>query len=513
MYIKLILGLLVVFLHGYLILYLLRYNWKDLLKRPYLVFCFGTGGTALIIFIMSLAGMSFHFLNSLMSMAVFMVLSLIGFSVRKSKKNAWSLFEGWPKIPGLPMNRWKKLLCVICISIIVIQIGSVFVTSGVIPEASWDGRARWAFKAKVFFTEKSLYIDYFKDSMYIGTHPYYPLLVPLEIFHLYLFIGGVNDGIVKILFAVYLLMLVVAFFDVVRRYCSLYYSLFFTAFLSTLSGFYITFNQSKHFKLADGSAYTCMADLPLAFYSLIAVILLLSYFKKRKFPILCAGSFVLFFCSFTKLEGFYYSIIFVLSLVILILFHDKKRAYLFIRPLLSIALIFAILILPWILFKTYYVNIAHSNFPSSISFSYILNKIHRLEFIIPRLVVECLNISRWHITWILFLTSLVYMVIKRKIKGEILYLLCVVFGFFCFYTIVYMLSSWSGKCDDVSCKVLINVTINRLLFSAAPIALLYSALSLRCAFSFFSPHDVRMSPIPDSSTRYKDLQSEDMGLP
>jgi hypothetical protein len=92
------------------------------------------------------------------------------------------------------------------------------------------------------------------------------------------------------------------------------------------------------------------------------------------------------------------------------------------------------------------------------------------------------------------------MVIKRKIKEEILFSLCVVFGFFCFYTIVYMLSSWSDKCDDVSCKVLITVTIYRLLFSAARIALLYSA------FSFFSRYDVHVSPIPDSTKSFCPLQ-------
>jgi len=62
------------------------------------------------------------------------------------------------------------------------------------PLWSWDAFATWGFKAKVFFLRETVDLNGFE------AHNYYPNLVPLLLTYLYLWLGQVNDHLVKLVF-------------------------------------------------------------------------------------------------------------------------------------------------------------------------------------------------------------------------------------------------------------------------------------------------------------------------
>lgn len=480
MYVKLLAGLAVFYLNGFFLLALLRYDPKDLLKRPHLAFFFGTGITAFLTFLLSFAGIPLKAVNGVIGLAMLLLPGACALVLRKGKRG-WTIHDGSPPSPGGHVNKRLKFFCLLCILIIAIQLFCVLLSSSIMPEASWDGRARWAFKAKIFYQEERLDLGYFSDPKYVESHPYYPLLVPLNMAHLYSFMGEANDSAVKLLFALYVCMAVWTFFDFLRRSLPLFPALIFTAFLGTIPGLYLTLGGGDGFLVTEGSAYTSMADLPLAFHAMTAVIFLLCYLRNRNSLLLAAGAILLSYCAFTKLEGFYFSVIVMLSLAAATLVMDGKPSLRAVLQLLMLAGVFLALYLPWALFKWRYVPFAHENFPPHLTISYALERLDRLTFILPRLLWECVYVPRWHVIGILFLLGVLYLVVKRKLPGESICLLLAILGYFGFLALVYMLSTWWGAADDEAAGKLIEFTINRLYLTLAPIVLIFSALSLRPA--------------------------------
>jgi len=457
-----------VYMFGALILCLLNYNHKDLFKRTYLMFCFGSGGVAFSMFILSLLTIPFGMFSITTVFLALSVFLLFKIRYKGQVKDPWTLYDQRPlkasqQLKGGPF--YKKLLGLFFILIIIVQIFYVISTSLLEPEKSWDGRARWGLKAKILYSEKNIYTDYFKNNKFIYNHPYYPLLVPLETSNVYFFLGSSNDRLVKILFVIYFFMLILAFYDLVRRYLSTTKALFFTALLATI----------PVFLRGEGSANTCMADVPLTFYCFIVVTLFLS--NPTRTMIAIATGIVLFFVAFTKQEGLCYGLFYILSYAIAMRITEKTSASkIFGRHLMIAAMVFIILYCPWLIYRSYFIKLSYANAPASISLAYIMSKIHRVFFIVPRIIKECLKVRLWHIVWPLFFISLCIPK-TRHYRKEIVFLILSITCFFAFYITIFTLSAWWGFQQDTFCKVLINSTISRLFMPLAPVVLLYSALS------------------------------------
>jgi len=465
LYIKLFLYILFLFIKGALLLYLLHGDIKTIWRKPYLLFCFGSGVTSLLLFLGALIHIPFN-VQEYVILGVLLTCALVKKFLYKKVNNLWSINETHPK--NTHLTPWQKPIYLACLCIIVFQIAFVFFHSWIIPEQSWDGRMRWGLKAEVLYTQQSVFTEYFKNPYYFVTHPNYPLLIPLQMTSLYTYVNEVNEQAVKLLFPLYFLMIALALYDYLQSKTSSFSATLFTAFLVTI----------PQFLLHEGSATTMMTDVPLSFYITIAVIFLLQYIQRTNIQILLPTGLLLFFCAFTKLEGFVYGLLLIFSLLLLFIKEKNTRYQFFTRELPILAASFILPYIPWLLFRHIYIPYHYANYPYSIHLSYIFSKLHRITYIIPRYISELLRISTWHITWILPIYGLLQSVKKKSLTKETRFLLFILMVFFLFYSASHIFSSWWNSQTEDSFKEFINVTFSRQLIHLAPVALLFASLSL-----------------------------------
>ena len=79
------------------------------------------------------------------------------------------------------------------------------------PVWAWDAIAMWGFKARVFFLRGAVDLSGFE------AHNYYPNLVPLLVTYLYLWMGEINDLLVKIVFPLWGGAFLMLLFGMLRR--------------------------------------------------------------------------------------------------------------------------------------------------------------------------------------------------------------------------------------------------------------------------------------------------------
>jgi len=383
-------------------------------------------------------------------------------------ERGWSLFSNWPQKVKSHMGRRQKVLYLMLILLIVFEISYLSSRSLLEPETSFDGRVRWGLCAKVLYAEGGIYTDYFDNPKHYYNLPFNPLLVPLQMASIYYAMGEMHARLVKVLFLVYFVMLMAAFYDVARRYVSVLGASLFTAFLATIPPYFY----------GEGSASTCMVDVPLAFFCFVCVVMLFSCLKQKKSGPVIPVAMVLFFCAFAKSEGVYYALIVMFCWFIASLFDkDVHRAGL-LKGAGSMGLLFILLYMPWVIFRMTYIQLDHPNVPDAVTMGYVISKAHRLAFIIPRLIEECFVVYRWHVIWMVFVVSLVCVSKKEFHDKGIVFLLTTIFGFFSFWTLTYMLSAWWGRLDDGACMQLMDVTLFRLYLHLIPVVLLCTVVCL-----------------------------------
>jgi hypothetical protein len=462
-------GLLLIFLTGFCILDLLGYDRKDLPRRPYLAFCYGSGSTSLFMFLSALAHVRLSLGNNLVFVGALLALCIAKGFMGDNRKPRWSLFQVWEVKERGCSGRYQKWLCSLLVLLIAIQIGYLSSRSLLEPETSFDGRVRWGLCAKSIYADRSLYTEYFNNPKDSYNLPFNPLLVPLQMTSMYFAMGGMHARLVKVVFVVYFLMLMAAFYDVAKRYVSVSEALLFTCFLATCPPYFY----------GEGSASTCMADVPLAFFCFMCVVLLLRLVKQTQGAMIVPVAMVAFFCAFTKSEGAYYALIVMFSwLVAAILDKDFPRREV-VRCAVAMAAIFILLYMPWAVFRMSYIQLDHPNVPDGLTMGYVFSKVHRLTFIIPKLIEECLMLYRWHVIWLVFVVSLVCVSRRAFHDKSVVFLLGTIFGFFSFWTLTYMLSAWWGRLDDQACRELMDVTLFRLYLHLIPTVVLCSIACLR----------------------------------
>lgn len=469
LYIKLFIYILTLFLKGALVLYLLNANLNIVWKKPYLLFGFGSGITSLLLFLGSLLHVPFHTQHYIIF--GLLLLSAVGKKLfLKKQTNSWSINNEKPK--QHKPSPWQNPLSLLCSSIIVIQVLFVFIHAAIIPEQSWDGRMRWGLKSEVLYTQQSVFTEYFQNPYFFVTHPNYPLLIPLQMTDLYTSLQEINEQAVKILFSFYFLMIVLTLYDYLRSRTSSLSAILFTALFSTIPLFLTN----------EGSATTMMADVPLALYVTLAVICLLHYIRQRNISLILPTGLILFFCAFTKLEGFVYTGILLFCLFCLYRKETNMRYQFLTQDLPLFILSFILPYIPWFVFRHSYIPYHYANYPTTIHVSYIFSRLHRMLYIIPRYISELTRVSSWHITWILTTYGLIHIIKTKAFKKETLFLFYILIGFFLFYCASHIFSSWWNSQTEDSFKKFIDVTFSRQLLHIAPVAVIFTSLSLKKLF-------------------------------
>lgn len=129
------------------------------------------------------------------------------------------------------------------LSLLAVFLGFALLRAGLYPMWAWDAIATWGFKAKVFYSRETVDLSGFE------AHNYYPNLVPLLLTYLYLWLGQVNDHLVKLVFPLWGAALLSLLFVFLQRLgLSRTQALGVTAFLA-LNG--LTFITHLHIAYAD----------------------------------------------------------------------------------------------------------------------------------------------------------------------------------------------------------------------------------------------------------------------
>jgi hypothetical protein len=97
------------------------------------------------------------------------------------------------------------------ISLLVLLFLFVVPRAVMYPIWSWDGISTWGFKAKVFYLKGTIDLHSFE------AHNYYPNLVPLLVTYLYLWLGQINDHLVKLVFPLWGGAFLTLLFGLLRR--------------------------------------------------------------------------------------------------------------------------------------------------------------------------------------------------------------------------------------------------------------------------------------------------------
>jgi len=109
--------------------------------------------------------------------------------------------------PSTPYGFWDWVF----ISLLAVLFLFVVARAVMYPVWAWDAIAIWGFKAKVFYLKGAINLCGFE------AHNYYPNLVPLLVSYLYLWLGQVNDSLVKLVFPLWGAALLGMLFGMLKR--------------------------------------------------------------------------------------------------------------------------------------------------------------------------------------------------------------------------------------------------------------------------------------------------------
>ena len=95
------------------------------------------------------------------------------------------------------LTGWEQVLVIALAALC----GYVLFICLLLPLHSWDAISTWAFKAKVIFYNKTIFVEDFLDPARFSPLTSYPLLVPLSENYIFNMVGELNEHCVKIIFA------------------------------------------------------------------------------------------------------------------------------------------------------------------------------------------------------------------------------------------------------------------------------------------------------------------------
>lgn len=277
----------------------------------------------------------------------------------------------------------QKKLNYLLILLIVLNVLFVSLGAYLYPLASIDAVSIWYLKAKAIFLEHgNIPIDILKDSLYLNTHPQYPILVPFIFYLTYLAVGGINENIVAfinpllyllILFVVYKLLKTIGFNTTL--------SLLFTYIYSMLSPL-----------LAQGGRkHSGDADIFIVFINWLAILLSFGFIKNKNYKFFWALVILIMISSQVKGEGLF------LASILLFLPVAKKV------KLLSIVLA----ITPFLIWRAF---IYYNQIPNDFYFIIpsIKDMFTRTFEILYYTLREMIKLNNWYFFWPVFLIFAIF---------------------------------------------------------------------------------------------------------
>jgi len=332
----------------------------------------------------------------------------------------------------------------------------------------YDAIRIWATKSKVLYLTQEL-PDWFFKSPENYAHVDYPLLLPLMEVWGYILAGRVDEGLIPLLSSAYFLMLCVAFFGFARRAAG--------SIVAGILGFLLA-SVPQIGSLHTASGY---ADIPLAFYFLVAIGSLLAWMRSRHPRDLIIGAGCLGLTAWVKNEGLPCILVVWMALLLIGCGTTRERRN-FWRSSRLVVLVSGAIALPWLLFgwsRGLESDLApgRANLLSGTALRDAL--VRRAGLVLSGFGTAVFSpsnvLTRWNLVWVLVVAA-VGLGTVRGFPRQALFPWCVVFGQTGVYFLLYLVTP-----HDVVWHML--TSMDRLLIHLCPIALLAIAHQLSPAES------------------------------
>ncbi|MFA5255581.1 MAG: glycosyltransferase family 39 protein [Candidatus Omnitrophota bacterium] len=438
---------------GWNILYIisLKNTRLSFLEKLFVSYGLGFGFISLEMYI-------FHFFSlkfSLFSIMVWWIPLIAAVSLVASKRRKSHRPGGkgavTKKTPLSVLERF--LICGISFEVIY-----AFFRALIKPIEAYDAIATYAIRSKIFYLAGSLPHDFFYNLSLLFPHPDYPLNIPLSETFVYLFLGGLNDQLVKVIFPIYFVAILGILYYAVKRLSGRAGALLFTFILATIP-------QFNHF------ATNAYHDVPFAYYCFTGTLFLLYWFKEpgsRGYLYISAVMTAL--AGWTKNEGFVYC---VANIILLSVFLFLNRRTIKKRGLLNGFLYVGIMLLvlaPWLWVK-FTANLVNSDVGStSLEQLNIFKQSYKIWPIFYEFQRQIFGPKKWNLIWIIFILSAI--VYRKKLFDEsrryaTISLILIVSG----YIFAYLI----GR-DDI--WHMVGTTWSRMAMHFLPLAVYWLALLL-----------------------------------
>ena len=339
------------------------------------------------------------------------------------------------------------------------EIAFTFFRAMIKPVEAYDAIAIYGIKSKIFYLAGSIPKGYFSSICGAFPHPDYPLNIPLLETYVYLFLGRLNDQLVKIIFPLYYIAALGVFYYAVRRFAGRIYALVFTFLMASVS----------QFSSYGANAY---ADLPMAYYYFTSAVFLFSWFRDtRRTAHLAISAVMAALAGWTKNEGLMYCLINFIVIGAFLGFNLKKvkkrdclMAGLYV---LTVALILFPFL--WIRSAEHLVNTDVESAGSGAL--YMVRQLYKLGPILYEFQKEFFGPKKWNILWPIIALVFIFR-FKNSLSGIRKYATLSIFLAILGYVSVYMISK-------LEVSFFVGKTWSRFLIHFMPLAVYWLALVLK----------------------------------
>ena len=295
------------------------------------------------------------------------------------------------------------------------------------PIESYDAVAIYAIKSKIFYLAGAIPQDFFQTLAAAFPHPDYPLNIPLVETFIYIFMGSLNDQLVKVIFPLFFFGILALLYYGIRRFASASYALLFVFLLATIPQF-------------NEYATNAYLDLPFAYYYFASFIFLFLWFKDNKDTgSLVVSAIMAALSAWTKNEGLMYCGINILLIGSFLFFERNKISMKNILQVIAYISIIAVISLPWIFIKKTW-NITNSDVGATALTPFgFLGQLYKLGPIFYEFQKQFFGPKKWNLIWPVFLFVLAFNY-KNVLKGLNKYIALSIVFIVGGYVFIYLIS-------------------------------------------------------------------------
>ena len=286
----------------FLILFLFRDRPLPVLPSIALAYGLGMGILTQWMLVIGACGIKYTLTSIGMPLAVLALVSSFHLHFLRNKHKSVT-----PKINSTPKIEKFDFVSVCLLLYIAYYVFYVFWRALNVPISYWDAIATIAFKAKVFFYERSL------AQLQNLPHSSYPLHVPFVQTWIALNLGEWNDQLIKVIFPFTFLSYLITHYYFLKVYTNRRWALAGVALV--ISSNLFTFHATIGYR-----------DFSMLYYNCTTIMLLILWNTKRYNAFLILASLFAGFATFVKLEGSAYLIVYSILLIITFC-HQKCYSY------------------------------------------------------------------------------------------------------------------------------------------------------------------------------------------